>query len=109
MLYAQRDKDGKIVSLTSVKTPDATKVTTAMGDEVIEFLNRSDDAAHPQSLLSLSDAGLVRALEDLINILIDKKIIRFTDLPVEVQKKITARQKLREKLSSDGLMVDDII
>jgi hypothetical protein len=109
VLYAERDKNGKIVSLTRDKTSANAEIISAIDEEVIEFLDRSGDADHPRSLLRLSDSGLVRAIEDLIDVLIAKNVIRFTDLPVHTQKKITARRKIRERLSSDDLMVDDIL
>lgn len=109
MLYVERDPNGKIVSISRSKTSTAAEIKPAVDDEVIEFLDAAQDPTDPRSLLTLTDAGLVRALEDLINVLVDKKIIRFTDLPPEVQKKITTRQKIREKLSDTGLMVDDIL
>jgi hypothetical protein len=109
MLYVERDPDGRIVSISKSKTPAATEIKPAVDEEVIEFLDAVQDPADPRSLLTLTDAGLVRALEDLINVLIDKKVICFTDLPPEVQKKITARQKIRKKLSGTSLMVDEIL
>jgi hypothetical protein len=109
MLYIERDPDGKIVSINKNKTPATTEIKPAVDDEVFAFLNAVQDPSDPRSLLTITDTGLVRALEDLINVLIDKKVIRFTDLPPEVQKKITARQKIRKKLSGASLMVDDIL
>jgi hypothetical protein len=109
MLYIERDPDGNLVSISKNKTSTATEIKSAVDDEVIAFLDAVQDPADPRSLLTLTDAGLVRALEDLINVLVDNKIIRFTDLPLAVQKKITARQKIRQKLSDTGLMVDEIL
>ncbi|HDI59438.1 MAG TPA: hypothetical protein ENF48_03615 [Desulfobacteraceae bacterium] len=109
MLYVERDPDGKIVSISKSKTPAATEIKPAVDDEVIEFLDTVQDPADPRALLTLTDAGLVRAFEDLINVLVDKKVIRFTDLPPAVQKKVAARQKIRQKLSGTSLMVNDIL
>ncbi len=109
MLYAERDPDGKIIALSRIKTPGAEEITSAMDEELVEFLDRNGDGVDPRSLLGATDSGLIRVIEDLINILIDKKVIRFTDLPVEVQKKINARQKIRQRLSDETLMVDDIL
>ncbi len=109
MLYAERDNDGNIISLTSIKGSKAADVKSAVDDEVIEFLNKNDDASYLRLLLNLSDSGVIRTLEDLINLLIDKKVIQFTELPEEAQKRIRERQKLRQKLFSNDLMVDDIL
>jgi hypothetical protein len=51
---------------------------------------------------------MVRVLEDLIDTLVEKSIINYTDLPPEVQEKLTTRKKMREegslKNDSQGLI-----
>ena len=47
---------------------------------------------------SISDAEFVRVLEDLIDTLISKNILRHTDLPIAAQKKINARKGMRNRL-----------
>ncbi len=109
MVYVERDPDGRIVAIARNRTATATEIKPGIDDEVIEFLDSVQDPADVRSLLTLTDAGLVRAIEDLIDVLIDKKVIRFTDLPEQVQKKITARQRIRAKMVDPGLMVDEIL
>jgi hypothetical protein len=47
-------------------------------------------------------------LEDLIDLLVDKSVIRFTDLPPQAQEKLSARHSARlsmralDLLSTDG-------
>ena len=109
MLYVERDKDGKIVSLTRTKTAGAADLKSATNEEIMQFLNAHDDEDSVRLSLSHSDSGLIRTIEDLISLLIEKKIIHFTELPVEAQKRITKRRHLRKKLPSTDLMVDDIL
>ncbi|MFO7786121.1 MAG: hypothetical protein R6V25_15940 [Desulfatiglandales bacterium] len=109
MLYVERDKDGMITAITTTKTPNATDVKPAIDAEVINFLKENDHEDSLRLSLSLLDIGLIRTIEDLINLLIQKKIIFFTELPVEAQKRIRERQRIREKLSSDSFMVEDIL
>jgi hypothetical protein len=80
-----------------------------MDEEILEFLNRSVDTDPWMQLLSLSDIGTIRILEDLIDLLIRKNIILFTELPAEAQTKINERKQIREKIDTDQLMVDDIL
>ena len=49
--------------------------------------------------LSQSDASLVRVLEDLIDVLINRGVIQFTDLPEEAQAKLLERRETRANLS----------
>lgn len=46
-----------------------------------------------------SDLGLSRVIEDLIDVLIQKKVIMFTDLPEGAQKKLLERRGLRSEFS----------
>jgi hypothetical protein len=109
MLYVERDTAGNIIALHNKPEPGADEQKSIMDDELLEFLNKNVDADPRVQLLSLSDMGVIRILEDLIGILIRKNIILFTELPEEAQKKIRNRKRLREKISPDHLMVDDIL
>ena len=48
-------------------------------------------------------------LEDLVDLLIDKKLILFTELPPAAQEKLRGRKQIRQKLDSADLMVDDVL
>ena len=41
--------------------------------------------------------GFIRALDDIIDLLISKNVILFTELPSVVQEKYTERAELRER------------
>lgn len=56
-----------------------------------------------------SDASVVRVLEDLIDLLIAKQIILFTELPQDAQAKLLGRKELRARLGDDQLTVNDIL
>lgn len=61
-----------------------------------------------------SDADLARVTEDLVNLLVQKGVILFTDLPPGAQAKLLARQQTRANMvnslkllgedSEDGLV-----
>lgn len=59
----------------------------------------SDPAAAP-NLLSESDTGLARVLEDLIDVLITRGLIQFTDLPEAAQAKLLERRQTRASMSN---------
>jgi len=109
MLYVERDNDGNIVALHDKPENGVNEQKSITDKEIIEFLNRSADSEPWMELLSLSDIGTVRILEDLIDLLIRKNIILFTELPPEAQAKINERKQIRQKLDSDQLTVDDIL
>jgi len=109
MLYVERTRDGKIAALHSNPRPNADEQKTVMDEEILDFLNTTVSADSRKLLLALSDMGIIRLLEDLIELLIQKNVILFTELPDEAQGKITERKRLRETVASQDLMVDDIL
>lgn len=63
-----------------------------------------DDA---RAALSESDVTLIRVLEDLINTLIDQKVILLTALPMVAREKLSNREKICGHLSSLANLMDD--
>jgi len=53
------------------------------------------------------DSAFVRVLEDLIDTLIEKGVIRLTDLPLAAQQKLGERKHLRQRLNDDLNLLDD--
>jgi hypothetical protein len=47
---------------------------------------------------------LVRVLEDLIDLLITRDVIRFTDLPLPAQEKLMERRSMRQSLGALDLL-----
>ena len=52
----------------------------------------------PHAALSESDVGLARVLEDVIDVLITRGVIQFTDLPEAAQSKLLERRETRANL-----------
>ena len=109
MLYVERDDNGNIIGLHRSPDPKADEQKSIMDEEILAFLNKNVDTDTWVRLLSLSDIGIIRILEDLIDLLIRKNVILFTDLPEEAQSKIRERKKVRERITPQDFMVDDIL
>ena len=92
MLYATRHPDGTIETLSHTAAPGATHVDAADSD-VQQFMDR-----RPGAVFNESDAEFVRVLEDLIDTLISKNVIRHTDLPAAAQRKLSQRKGMRNRL-----------
>ncbi len=52
------------------------------------------------SALDATDQDLIRVLEDVVDLLIAKGLILFTELPVDAQQKIMRRQQMRSAMGS---------
>ena len=93
MLYLVRGPDGSIQTISRQALPNSQLVDDS-DPEIVEFLHRPPNAGFNES-----DADFVRVLEDLIDTLITKNVIRHTDLPPAAQKKLMLRKGLRNRIS----------
>ena len=106
MFYVERETDGRIKALHSSSTLVAQEQKTIMDEEVFAFLNTTESW---EQLMVMSDFGAVRIIEDLIDLLVHKNVIHFTELPEHAQQRIRQRKHLREKIVPQDLLVHDII
>lgn len=59
------------------------------------------------SSLSQSDLAIARVLEDLVDVLITRGVIQFTDLPQAAQEKLMTRRQTRAMLSNSLKLLPD--
>lgn len=100
MPYVSRGPDGKVNALFDSPRQDAGEELPASHPDVAEFLSAPDDTALAvRQQLVQSDLDMIRVIEDLIELLIQKGTILITDLPDGAQEKLMQRQKLRGMMS----------
>ncbi len=106
MPFVKRDQAGKITAIYNQPMAGGTDELPANDPELLAFLLAGDGDRDPDSKLDLveSDIGMVRVLEDLINLLIDNGVIRITDLPEAAQQKLLERGALRSKFGYLGTL-----
>ena len=76
--------------------------------EVLQFLTApagSGEADASSLEMLLSDLKLIRVIEDVIDLLIAKRVIIFSELPPPVQQKILLKKGKREKLFGGGDLI----
>lgn len=100
MPYVRRDEQGRIVAI-QLEPGAGCEDVPAGSPELTEFTRRV--AGEPSSL-EQSDMRLVRVLEDLIELLIARDVIRFTDLPQPAQEKLLERRSMRQSLGALDLL-----
>lgn len=101
MLYAIRNEEGLITSLSAAPA-DGASVVNIRDPEVLLFLSSNNETNTPLEFLEKSDADVSRILEDLIDLLIMKKAILFTDLPDAAQQKLLTRKLARSAYTSNS-------
>ena len=108
MLYVARDKEGRIREMHPAPHGDAQEALPADNAEVLEFIN---ERWRQNEMLQL-DLDFIRVIEDLIELLIAKKVILVTDLPPQIQEKLMRRKIARQQITleeSVGMQGNDII
>jgi len=94
MAYIFRNEQGIIKGNSSHNLGEGWLFIENDSKEYLEYLEQclAENAPFRES-----DIQLARVLEDLISILIDRGMIRFTDFPPEAQKRLNYRQSMRKK------------
>lgn len=108
MLCVERDEKGEIVSVwrKDDNVPDGGN-KPAVDEEILDFLTNNSSEDSVFRLLDATDLGLVRVLEDLIDLLVSKNVIMFSELPAQAQKKLLSRQQMRKRIAGGSLIISD--
>ncbi|QJP93161.1 MULTISPECIES: tryptophan synthase subunit beta [Pseudomonas] len=106
MFYVQRDAQGQLVRVEAAAWAEATETLPADHHEIQAWFA---NAAVENSLKQLkqSDLEMIRVLDDLIQVLTQKGVIRVTDLPAAAQAKLMDRTQAREALGGLSQLIDE--
>jgi len=109
MPYIKRNADNSIHSVAQEKDEEHTEYLAATANDIVHFLSTQKKEILSKHVLAESDKEIARVTEDLINLLISKNIILFTELPSAVQEKLLSREKLRSNLNNvmDNFLDED--
>lgn len=105
MLYVKRDPEGNISAVSRLPAEGFEKIPSS-ANGLAEFAStlKGEDAV--TNLVS-TDLQFIRVLEDVIELLIKKNIILFTELPGPAQAKMLEREFLRGHVDSALNLVND--
>ena len=96
MPFVKRDEQGAVIAVSQDSGPGFTEELPGDDAAVAAFIN---NIGGELSKLADSDLDLIRVLEDVVELLIAKGVILFTELPQDAQQKIMRRQQLRARVS----------
>lgn len=106
MFYVQRDVQGQLVRVEAAAYAEATETLPADHHEIQAwYANETMEVSLKQ--LKQSDLEMIRVLDDLIQVLTSKGVIRVTDLPPAAQAKLMDRTQAREALGGLSHLIDD--
>lgn len=98
MPFARRDETGRIVAVYDHAVEDGLEPVDPHDPELLAFVSpETGEDDHIQRSFQESDIAFIRVLEDLIDVLIQKGYLQFSDFPEGAQQKLMTRQGLRRE------------
>ncbi len=108
MPYVIRNSAGKIVQVIEESVSGAYETLPEDSPELQEYNEAREPGPHTLRMqLVETDQGMARLVDDLIDLLIAKHIIQFTELPPAAGAKYLQRQTKRKKLGAIVSLVDN--
>jgi len=104
MPYVKRDVDGVIVSVGTSSLDGHAEHLDAMHPDLMAFQH---GLLGPDAEFVRSDIEFVRVVEDLLQLLLDKNVILFTELPPIARRKLLDRQLMRRGKGDALDLLDD--
>ena len=109
MVYVQRDGNGRVDGIFGEPQYDGMENSDSQHEEVLNYLKTCENIEIYNQLLTDSDTSIARIIEDVNDLLIEKKVISFTELQVQAQQKLKHRKSMRIEREKVQLLVDDIV
>lgn len=112
MPYVLRNAEGKIIAVSASETAATREWVDEGSHDLNAFLldmalGKEGVDAGVVRALGDSDLAMIRVVEDVVDLLIEQNLLRFTDLPVPAQEKLMQRRSLRNNLNSLSLLSND--
>ena len=106
MPFVSRNEQGAITGVFGRPSAPAQE-ELAVGDPELRTFLQGPGARHVRGRLEASDTEMARIAEDIIEVLVAKSIVNFTDFPRTTQQKLLRRRTLRRNLSTLSNLVSD--
>lgn len=103
-MFVKRNSKGEIVAISRLAESGITEFIEDNTSEITRFLQGEKSAE--QFALEQTDLAMARVMEDVVSLLVEQGVIRFTDLPSVAQNKLLARRELRGKRQGIQLLDD---
>ncbi len=110
MPHVQRGPQGSIVAIFGEVRQGITEWVPFNDPEVVSFLGCQGQPCPmipDLNELSQIDMSLIRIIEDLIDLMTQKNMIMFTELPTAAQAKLLSKRSVRERLQESSIDLDE--
>ncbi len=112
MPFVKRDDFGRIVSVHLERTDEGLEELPKTSRDLMQFFIEAGDIINIREYFDRLDKDFVRVIEDVIHLLIERRVIALTDMPLPAQHKLAERRNLRGKKGDLCMIVgnvDDIV
>jgi len=106
MIYVKHNAHNEIDDIKFSPEENYTK-SSLFDPEIKAFLANSQNDELVKNVLSKLDLDMVRVIEDMVDLMIQKGLILFTDLPEPVQNKLLFKKSVRQSLNSEINLIDE--
>ncbi|MCY1273155.1 hypothetical protein D9M68_119070 [compost metagenome] len=98
MVYVQRDGQGRLLRVENEPFEGMNDTLPLQSEELKAWIDARMEAKSRLDQLRQSDLEMVRVLEDVVHILVERGVISFTDLPEAARIKLDERAVARAEL-----------
>ncbi len=102
MVYVQRDECGHLIRVEMAEFEGMTGYLPADSEELLSWLKAREEIKARLDALNASDLDLIRVLEDVVCVLVERGVIQYTDLPEAARQKLDQRALVRADLEGIG-------
>ncbi|WP_049632078.1 hypothetical protein [Cellvibrio sp. pealriver] len=103
-MFVKRNPTGEIIAISKVADGNIGEVLADDSPELLQFIQ--SEKSPEQIALEQTDQSMARVMEDVVGLLVEQGVIRFTDLPTIAQDKLLNRRELRGKRKGIELLDD---
>lgn len=107
MVYVQRDAQGKLLRVEPAPFDGMSEPISVESEELHNWLKVKEEVKARLESLHSSDLELVRVLEDVVNVLVDRGVIQYTDLPEAARTKLDQRAVARADIEGLTSLLKD--
>lgn len=103
MPFVKRNEAGDIIAVSKERTEEIAEECMLTAGELDAFLDDHTASGY----IGDTDQAFVRVLEDVVELLIQKGVFMFTELPESAQKRVLERQRLRLELGDRLSLIEN--
>lgn len=98
MVYVKRDHHGCLLRVEYDPFDGMTEGLSVESEELAAWLKAKEEVKARLAELHSSDLELMRVLEDVVSVLVERGVIRYTDLPEAARTKLDQRAIARAEI-----------